>query len=451
MSVEYTNDMEMPLREEDVENSSQDSNSTPTSNGEVELEETDSEYSTQPYTEKAPASQVGSFATIMNLLNSLLGAGILAVPNSMISCGLFPSLILLAAIATISYFSTAMEMKLQLELQSSGLDDLALKILGKTGQVILSVLTLAFCEVANLAYIIISGDTVISWFNIAGIDISSLWRRAGMILVYSIALPVALSIPRSMKFLSYISTVALLLIIFFVVAMIIKGAKEFPKLGIHKGVSWGRINFDVFFALSIYGLTFTLPITTLPIVDNYAKSYKKRNMTAIVSSVVCYFLVIIPGIIGYLLFGTDTKDIILENFENDDILMIIVRAGFFFAVTFSYPCMCQQIFASFSQLIYGNNDFNALNNMKRVIIHIVSHAIPIPIAMFFPQIKPVLGVGGALGGCIVGFSYPALLWYYHYRPQWKEMQFWLVWGLFAFGVVIAIVSITISVMQIVKK
>lgn len=447
----YDADIEAPLAEHSDNNSSNDSQSTPTSNEDFNLQEEMEEFETSPYQEKTPGSSVSSFGTIMNLLNSLLGAGILAVPNSMIACGLLPSVFLLAAIAAIAYYSTAMEMKLQLELGSAGLDDLALKIMGKGGQVVLSILTLAFCLVANLAYIIISSDTVASWFAMANIDVTTTWKRAGVVLAYSILLPVTLSIPRSMRFLSWISTAALVFVIFFEGAMVAKAIKEFPHRGIHKSVSMGKMSVDIFFALSVYGLTFTLPITTLPIVDGLPRVLKKRNTAASLSSIICFFLVIVPGIIGYLMFGDETKEIILENFNSNDTLMVLVRAAFFFVVTFSYPCMCQQIFASWGQLLYNDNNANNFPLKRRAIVQFISHIIPIPIAMFFPQIKPVLSVGGALGGCIVGFSYPALLWYMHYRPTVKELQFWLVWGLFVFGIVIAAVSITISVIGLVKK
>ena len=42
------------------------------------------------------------FETVMNCLNSLIGAGILSVPNSFISVGLVPSLILITFMAFLS-------------------------------------------------------------------------------------------------------------------------------------------------------------------------------------------------------------------------------------------------------------------------------------------------------------------------------------------------------------
>ncbi|EAX99220.1 Transmembrane amino acid transporter protein [Trichomonas vaginalis G3] len=385
-------------------------------------------------------NRVRRFATIMNLLNSLLGAGILSVPSSFINIGLFPSIALLSAIAVISYFATAMIMTLQIETESAGFDELTLKVSGRVSQIILSVLTLLFLEFAMLAYIILAGDFIISWFNLAKVNLNPMWRRAAMILIYSLVLPVALTIPRSIKFLSYFSTATVFFILLFVLSMIIRAGTNFPKSGKHHNVSYGKMSLDLFYALAIHGLAFSLPIIALPIVFNYNKTIQKRKITAIVATILCFVLVLIPSVIGYLLFGDETNGNVLKNFPDNDVLMIIVRIGFFFVVTFSYPCVAQPVMGSWGQMIYGNNDAPSLTFWQRVIVEVITHTIPIIIAMFLPESKPILGVGGALGGCVVDFCYPALLWYLHYKPSWKTLQFWLVWALGIFGLVTGIIS-----------
>lgn len=385
-------------------------------------------------------NRVRRFATVMNLLNSLLGAGILSVPSSFINVGLFPSIVLLTGIAIVSYFATFMVMRLQIETKSAGFDELTLKVSGRVSQVILSVLTLLFLEFAMLAYIILAGDFIISWFNLAHVDLTTLWRRAGMILGYSLVLPVALTIPRSIRFLSYFSTATVFFIMLFVLSMIIRAGTNLHKTGVHPKISYGKFSMDVFYALAIHGLAFSLPIIALPIVFNYNPTIKKRNIAAIAATILCFVLVVIPSILGYLMFGTETNGNVLKNFPDNDVLMIIVRIGFFFVVTFSYPCVAQPVMGSWGQMIFGNNDAPSLPLCQRVTVEIITHFIPIIIAMFLPESKPILGVGGALGGCVVDFCYPALLWYMFFKPSWKTAEFWLVLLLGIFGLITGIIS-----------
>jgi amino acid permease len=401
-------------------------------------------------------NRVRRFATIMNLLNSLLGAGILSVPSSFTNVGLVPSIILLAFIAVLSYYATSMFMRLQLETFTAGLDELTLKVAGKVGQVILSILTLIFLESALMSYLILGGNMITSWLKLAKIEafnIEDLWPRAIMILIYSIVLPIALSIPRSLKVLSYFSTATVFFIAFFVLAMVIKACDDWDGLSNKypdKKVSYGKFDISVFSALSIYGLTFALPIVALPIVNHYHHSIHRRNIVALVSTILCFVLVVIPSIICYLMFGDKTKGDVLQNFDDDDYLILVVRIGFFLVVSFSYPCVVQPVAGSWAQVIYSDNDASKLPTGKRTVVQLVTHIIPLIIAMFLPQAKPVLAVGGAIGGCVVDFVYPPLLWYLHFKPAVKTWEFWLILLLGVFGLVTGIISTYQAILDVIK-
>lgn len=163
--------------------------------------------------------KVNKFATIMNLLNALVGAGILAVPASYIKMGIFPASIILLCVGLISYSSASIVIRLQLETDAQGFDDLTLKIAGKAGSLVLSILALCLLGSGLIGYVIIAGDFIISWFSLVNIDLNPLWRRAVMILIYSICIPVALTFPRSLKFLSYFSTATVFFVFLFFFAI----------------------------------------------------------------------------------------------------------------------------------------------------------------------------------------------------------------------------------------
>jgi amino acid permease len=400
-------------------------------------------------------NRVKRFATIMNLLNSLLGAGILSVPSSFTNVGLVPSIILLVFIAILSYYATSMVMRLQLETFTSGLDELSLKVTGKIGQGILSVLTLIFLESALMSYLILGGNMITSWLKLANIksfNIEDLWPRAIMILIYSIVLPIALSIPRSIKILSYFSTATVFFIAFFVIAMVIKAGTDWDKMSNlypNKKVSYAKFDISVFSALSIYGLTFSLPIVALPIVNNYHHSVHKRNVVGIVATVLCFILVVIPSVIGYLMFGDKTKGNVLENFDDGDVLILLVRIGFFLVVSFSYPCVAQPVMGSWGQVIFKDNDATMLSTGKRTVVQFITHIIPLIIAMFLPEAKPVLAVGGAIGGCVVDFVYPPIIWYMHFKPNWATLEFWLITLLAIFGLVTGVISTYQAILDVI--
>ena len=88
---------------------------------------------------------IGLFATIMNLLNSVLGAGVLSISNSFTFCGIIPSILILTLSAILSYISSILIIKLQFIYNVKTLPDLALLSLGKFGSLILAFSTIIFC------------------------------------------------------------------------------------------------------------------------------------------------------------------------------------------------------------------------------------------------------------------------------------------------------------------
>jgi len=385
-------------------------------------------------------ARVRRFATIMNLLNSVLGIGILSVPNSLINTGVIPAVVILVLIATLSFVATKIVIKLQLELNSEGFDDLAYKLLGKTGSIILSTLSLLFLVVGLLSFLIIAGDMVMSWLRLAGVDITGLTKRAIVICVYAFLIPIALTIPRSVGFLSYFSTATFISVMFYVGVMIYKGFTMLPSQGIHKTAVMSKIDVSMFQTLAIFGLTFSLPVVVLPVVRPYNPLLHKRSVVSVVAIIACVLLVGISGVIGYLLFGSTSNANIINSFQNNDILFIIVRIGFFIVVSCAYPIVSQSVMCSWSQLFFGTNTASTLPSSRRTVVLIATNGIPLLIAIFLSSAKPALSVGGALGGCIVNFLFPALLWLSHYDAPISSPQKILVIFLAVFGLVAGIIS-----------
>ena len=104
--------------------------------------------------------QVGTFMTVVNLINTLLGSGIIACPNSFHSTGIIPSVIMLVVIALISHATTCIIFKLQIKFRADGYDSLVSAILGKLGQIIYSIFSLLFLLPNMIAYLIIGGDII---------------------------------------------------------------------------------------------------------------------------------------------------------------------------------------------------------------------------------------------------------------------------------------------------
>jgi len=398
----------------------------------------------------AEPGRVRRMATVMNLLNALLGAGILGVPKSLHACGWVVSLILLLVIAVLSHIGTVMTIKLQYRTKATGFDHLALITLGNTGSLALSICTMLFCVSCMTAYLVIGGDMIMTWLRLAGITVTGTWNRAILILVYALIIPAALTIPRSIQFLSYFSSATVICIGMFFVAMIIKGFTTLPKQGIHSSIVASDLGMGLFSAMSVYGLAFALPVVILPIIQPYNKDLNKRGVISLATFIICFFLVAIPGVIGYFIFGKDVKDNVLLSFPDGDFLITLVRIGFFLVVSFSYPCIGQGILSSFSQVLYSINNHAELPSSQRLWVLICTNVIPIILAMFIPNVGTALGIGGAFGGCLADFFYPALMWFVISKKQWTHPHNLLCILFAVFGLVSAAICTYVAISDAVK-
>jgi hypothetical protein len=113
--------------------------------------------------------------------------------------------------------------------------------------------------------------------------------------------------------------------------------------------------------------------------------------------------------------------------------MIAVRVGFFLCLTFSYPAAYPFVICSWSVLLFKKNNAIDLKGWRRAVALLVTNIIPLIVAMFLPDMKPALEIGGALGGCIASFTYPAVLWVMHSdkpKKHWTNVLTiaFAIWG-----------------------
>lgn len=204
----------------------------------------------------------------------------------------------------------------------------------------------------------------------------------------------------------------------------------------------------IFFVLCQYlDWLFALPVVVLPIVSAYNPDIHKRSVVSSVAMIMTFLSVLIPSIFGYLMFGAETKDSVLLNFDDNDALAICLRIAFYVIVSVSYPCISQTMMNSWSQRIFGISKHQDLPNSRRAIVIILNNAIPILIAMFLPNAGPALSIGGAMGGYLCDFFFPGLLWVVNSKNRWYTWRNILCILLAIFGFVSAAISTYLAILD----
>ena len=391
------------------------------------------------------SNEVGVFATIMNLLNSILGAGVLLISNSFTFCGVIPSVIVMSLVAVLSYVSAAMIVKMQHSTEAESLPKLAARTTGKIGSGILGIASVIFCYSCMIAYVIMGGDVLVSWLRLANFNIDGYWPRALLILVFSL-LPVSLTFPKNLTFLGWISSAAIVSLVFYVIAMVIKGVQLLPSQGINATCETAVFSLGIFNALAIYSLSFALAVVIIPIIAPSSRVLRKRYFASGVAFLGSYVIVIVPGLIGYCLFGAGTDEMILNAFDDDDKLFIAVRAGYFVVLCCSYPVLGLSVQTAFSRWAFNEDDPAQLTFGRRAFILAIENSIAVAVAALVPNVRPVMAVGGALGGGLSNFVFPPLFWILLWkkpRTSWDTI-------LCIIYIIFGIVTVVISTFEAVK-
>lgn len=417
-------------------------------------ESSDKSYNSNKGEEEEEASEertMTSFGAVVSLLNGLIGAGILGVPNAFSNSGIVISIILLLLMAVLSLIAGDLVLFLAGKTKCRSFGQLAETYMGTPGALSLSILNLLFLISAMTAYLILAGDSLISWFSLGGINMEKPnWRRIVLVLVYSLALPIALTIPKNLSFISYIATVTMFCVLYFVVTMVIKSIRYMVQNhGINPTVVYCKVDMKLFSAISIFGLSFALPAVILPPLEHFDKNIKRRMNVAGIAILLTFLMVSIPGVFSYLQFGSSANGNILKSFADNDIVALISRIGFFLVVTCAYIVVGESSISSWSQLIFKEGVANNLPNFKRGIVLFLTNVIPLAIAMFLPSAKPALSIGGAVGGSLVDFCYPTILYVLYYKGKRKLTHYKMILCIiFAiFGLVAGVIATYQSVVD----
>ena len=353
--------------------------------------------------------RIGRMETLFNLVNAMIGAGIVSVPSTFKATGVGPTIILLLLSSFLCYYSGVIMLGLQNDIKYSSLNELAKKLFGNFGQNLMTIFIVIYAFSCTIAYLIIGSNQLVSYLSLFGIKITNKTSWAITVLIYQVLLPGLMTIPRSLKCLTKFAIPSVLGVILYLIVMIVKGFQLLPKEGYPSPTAVGsKIDFSIFTSFGVHALTFSLPVIMLPIFSSYNPNVKKRVFILGITFIGSWFIVSIPAVIGYLLYGQNTNSDILSSFPNNDFMMMIVRLGMFISVSVSYPAVTMSITGSLGQVFFNQNIPELFTNKQRLILLPIVNLANYIIAVFFPDIKSILGIGGAIGGCLAGFAFPSL-------------------------------------------
>ncbi len=370
-----------------------------------------------------PNKQAGIAGASANLINSIVGAGIIGIPYALRQSGLIAGIFLLILVA----YLTDKSLRIIVELASfhpnlknrdvRTFEDLAMYPFGMLGSNFILVNMFVMAYGAMVAYLLIIKDTIP---HILGVG--SYLERTLIMLVTSITIMVPLAMQRDMASLaitSLFSVLADVVLVAFIVgfspiAESVENAGGFGTVLINDS-----INPTLFVGLGILSTAMACQHSAFIVsgslknktMDRWAKV---TGFSITLSAILCMVL----GVAGYLGFLENTESDVLNNFDADSVLANVARFLLAITMLFTYPMESFVARHVMIQLVHdgdmdGRDDPNHSGAEgeeaggfwicnRRQTWTIAIYLLTLLPALIVDDLGPVLSITGSLGGGCIG-------------------------------------------------
>lgn len=296
----------------------------------------------------------------INLLNTIIGAGILAMPYGLRCNGLVFGAVLIVWSSITSAFGLYLQNKVakytqqQLAVSYFSLCQLTYPQLS----VIFDGAIAIKCFGVGVSYLVVIGDLMPKILESAGVDELSLWMERNVwITLFMVSMVAPLSYLKKLDSLKYTSVVALFSVVYLICLVI---AHFFTDVDTERTVtlvgpvSWKLTlsSFPIFvFAYTCHQNMFAI-INELKSDEKDGSTTRQANViirNAIATACASYLVV---GILGYLTFGNDVNANIITMYPKNSIASLIGRLCIVIMVSLSFPLQCHPCRGSINHVIY---------------------------------------------------------------------------------------------------
>ena len=408
------------------------------------------------------------------IANTIMGAGILSIPIIMRYLGLLLGIIFIIFLAFCTIYSVFILIRCHEITGKNGFSMLGKITMGKFGSILIKVIiiinNLGFC----IAYFRIFGEVVQTIIQ-GWVSPESFWANNWHNFIYII---ICSFIMFSFIFIKNLS--ALKKVAYMGVSVVLIFSLGLTLLFIHKGIhhyldsniSWiflkPNCSFsEAFHVIPSVFLAFLFQFNVFPIY----LSLKEKNLETMMKATkigVGYslFIFLIVGIVGFLLYGLNMNDTLLNNFSDDmtkfrDIsgfikfLIIIISISFVTTCLTSFPILFLSLRENFvNSLIFcmknmgveekKDNNKNFINEKGLLIITVVLYILIIVMAIVLPKLKTIFSIVGATAGTFIAFILPNLFYIRICKMSKKNYNLFLPMFFFGLGIFFLFISFIVS-------
>lgn len=403
-------------------------------------------------------SSVGHVA--INLSNAIVGAGIIGLPYTLHLSGFWLGLIIFGVMGVVTNYSLNCLVRAGIVVRERSFEALAYKTLGPRGCMVVLASQLAFDYGAALSYLVITGDTATEVLrHFLGHSFHGM--RQLCIFVLSVGFMLPLSLMRDISGLESFSSASVGTVCVVAAIVIVKliisrsEGEDGPMLDFSSGDAWGVVQ-----SVGIFSFAFVCQDCVFFYYTSLHNGTPERFFQ--VSTVALFGAGVLSatlGVAGFLTFGDDTEDNLLNNYSGADQAAIIMRVLYTLTMLLTYPItifVCREVLHALLGFGWGGKgrlqgDVRNVSRTRHLTYSCLLFFSTVAITMVVENLGVVMSITGNVAGSCLGFILPGLI---MFTPEVRsELATGNVWrdtvgpaGLVAFGTIAAILGILTEIL-----
>ena len=394
--------------------------------------------------------RIALVSAVLNVMNCIMGSGILALPSVMAENGIVVYIVLQLLMMIAVDFSLHLLVAASRAQAVISYEELGVKAFGFPGKVAVCLSIVVNNKAAILSYLIVAGDIAPTLSQELIRRTGSLWEDRTFLLCLltaAIISPLALASSRKIGVLAYCSLLSFCVMVLLCVLSTVEYAAlpcashvvpEMATPGLHTALALPTLSFSF-----VCHTAFLPVLRELGEADDLGRATRppwRRSIVGHAAIALAGCMYMWAATMGYLTFGRATEGDIFLNYADEvpahDPFVTLVRCGFLLSVLCTVPMLLLPLRRAWLQLLRPSATESLPINILLSAVIVIGL---LGIAIVVPDIKIVLRLSGATSSVMLVFLLPPTF-FLRCVPDASRSARLSAKALFCLGVVLSLLS-----------
>ncbi|XP_070576787.1 probable sodium-coupled neutral amino acid transporter 6 [Ptychodera flava] len=206
------------------------------------------------------------------------------------------------------------------------------------------------------------------------------------------------------------------------------------------------LSLNTAYAVPTMAFSFVCHTAVLPIYEELKSASRARMQNVVYVTIsVCFTMYMLSALFGYLTFYDNVQTELLEGYmqyKPHDTLMLIVRLAVLVSVTLTVPLLHFPSRKALTLIIAPNKPFSWI---LHIVLTLCLLTLITTLAIFVPNIREVFGFAGATSSTSLVFILPALFYIFLGKEPLKSREKIMAILLCIIGIVVLVLSVTLII------